>query len=190
MKTLFFTLLLSAPVLLNAQYSKPARIFGKGQVDIQAAVGLFPTYMADRPEAVMPPLQLGLRWMAGRHFSVGIFGSYSTSTSREKVLFDNIRGRWDNTTYFLGLENGFHYTSIDNWDLYGGLCLLYQHALVNSDNPEFEKAMAHAGILHSSGKMALTAFVGSRFALSAHTNVFMELGYGVSLLKVGVGYKL
>ena len=151
---------------------------------------MFPTYLADKPETFMPPLQLGVRWMIAKYLSLGAFGGYSTSTSKEKVLFDSFRGRWNNTTYFLGLENGFHYTRIDNWDVYGGLCLLYQYAQVSSDNSEFEKAMEHAGMQHSSGKMALTAYIGSRFALSGHYTVFAELGYGVSLLKVGVGYKL
>lgn len=190
MKTLFLTLFLAAPFLLNAQYSRPARIFGARQVDMFAAIGIFPTYMADKPEAVMPPLQFGARWMLSGHLSLGAFGGYSTSRSKEKVLFDSVRGRWYNTTFFLGLENGFHYTRIDNWDLYGGFCLLYQYTLVSSDNPEFEKIMGHTGIQARSGKMALTAYIGSRFALSEHSSVFFELGYGISLLKVGVGYML
>lgn len=146
--------------------------------------------MADRPESVMPPLQLGVRWMAAPYLSLGAFAGYSSSRSREKILFDSIRGRWDNSTCFLGLENGFHYTKVDDWDFYGGFTLLYQYTRVSTDNPEFEKAIEHAGIQHSSGKMSMTAFVGSRFALLGHSSIFMELGYGISLLKVGVGYKL
>lgn len=190
MRTSFLFLLWLMPFLLNAQYSKPARIFGAGQVDIQVAAGIFPTYLADRPETTMPPLQLGARWMITRYLSLGAFGGYSASTSREKVVFDSIRGRWNNTTWFFGLQNGFHYTRLDDWDFYGGLSLLYQHVRVNSDNPEFEKAMQHAGIQYSTSRMAMTAHIGSRFALSSHYSVFVELGYGTSLLKAGVGYKL
>ncbi|MCB9276773.1 MAG: hypothetical protein H6564_22255 [Lewinellaceae bacterium] len=190
MRTLALTLLLTVPFFLHAQYSKPARAFGAGQVDLQAAVGLFPTYLADRPESVLPPLQLGVRWLVSKNFSLGAVGGYSTSRSKEMSLFDSIRGRWENTTYFLGLQNGFHYTQIEDWGLYGGFCLLYQYAMVSSNDPDFEKAMRHTGIQESSGKMALTAYIGTRFALSAHASVFTELGYGISLLKVGVGYKL
>jgi hypothetical protein len=190
MKHSILLALLALPLLLSAQYYKPARVFGKGQVDIQAGLGIFPTYLADRPETMMPPLQVGVRYMVAEYVSLGVFGGYSLSQSREKTLLDSIRGRWYNQSSFLGTEFGFHYTKIDNWDLYGGLSLLYQYIRLESDNPEFEKAMQHTGIQMRRGRATMTAFIGSRFALSARCTVFAELGYGVSLLKVGAGFKL
>lgn len=190
MKNFILSFLLISPFLLQAQYSKPTRVFGKGQLDIQAGVGIFPTYIADKPEPVVLPLQLSLRWMATDLLSFNAFAGYSTCRSREEVMFDNTRGRWYNETWFLGVENGFHYTKIDDWDLYGGLSLLYQHVRLETDSPDLIRAMVHSGIQPQRGKMALTAYIGSRFALSARTNIFAELGYGVSLLKVGVGYRV
>ena len=190
MKNLILTLFLISPMLLSAQYSKPTRIFGKGQVDVQAAVGIFPTYIADHPEPIVPPLHLSVRWMVARQVSLSAFTGYSTCRSREELAFDNARGRWYNQTWFLGIENGFHYTKLDNWDLHGGLSLLYQHVQLDTESPELKRAMEHSGIKFQRGKMALTAYVGARFALSPHYTVFTELGYGVSILKVGVGYRL
>jgi hypothetical protein len=179
-----------APGILFSQYTKPTRIFGKGQVDIQASVGIFPTYIADKPQSIIPPLQLSVRWMVARPVSLSVFGGYSYSRSRERLVFDSTRFSLYNQSYFLGLENGFHYTRIDNWDLYGGLCLLYQSIRIEADNPDFTRAMANFGIEARKGKLSLTAVVGSRYALSPHYTVFIELGYGVSLLKAGVGYRL
>jgi opacity protein-like surface antigen len=190
MKHLIILLLLGVPLLLNAQYYKPARLFDRGQMDIQAGLGIFPTYLADRPEIIMPPLQVGARYMVSQYVSLGAFAGYSLSQSREKILHDSIRGRWFNQSYFLGTELGFHYTKIDNWDLYGGLSLLYQYVRLEADNPEFEKAMRQTGIQARRGKATMTAFIGSRFALSDRFTLFAELGYGVSLLKVGIGFKL
>lgn len=190
MKNLIIALLLISPIILHAQYSKPARVFGKGQLDIQAGVGIFPTYIADHPESIVPPLHLSLRWMVAKPISLNLFTGYSTCRSRQELVFDNARGRWYNETWFLGLENGFHYNKIDNWDLYGGLSLLYQHVRLETDSPELKRAMAQTGIRPQRGKMALTAYIGSRFALSARSSIFAELGYGVSLLKVGVGCRL
>lgn len=188
--TIILTLFLASTIALNAQYSKPTRIFGKGQVDLQAAVGLFPTYVADKPESILPPLQVSMRWLVSKQVSLGVFAGYSVSRSKEKLLFDSMRGRWDNQTLFLGIENGFHYTKMDNWDLYSGLTLLYQHLRMETDNPEFKKAMAHSGIREQRGRMSLTAFVGARYALSSHYSVFTELGYSSSILKVGMGYRI
>jgi hypothetical protein len=187
-----FTLLFFAiyPFILNAQYPAPARVFGEGQVDIQVALGIFPTYIADRPESIMPPVHLGVRWLRYKYLSLGAFSGYSQSQSRDMLLLDSIRGSWVNQTWFLGLESGIHYTRLDNWDLYGGLTLLYQHVWLNASSPEFEKALTNVGIKNRQGRATITAFVGSRFALSSRYNVFAELGYGVSLLKVGMGVRL
>ena len=92
MKNLILTLFLISPMLLSAQYSKPTRIFGKGQVDVQAAVGMFPTYIADHPEPIVPPLHLSVRWMVARQVSLSAFTGYSTCRSREELAFDNTRG--------------------------------------------------------------------------------------------------
>lgn len=178
------------PVFLNAQYSAPTRIFGQGQLDVQAGIGLFPTYIADRPEAIVPPVQLGVRWLLTDNWSIGLSGGYSTSRSREKLATDSIRGRWLNETIFFGLENVFHYTKIDNWDLYGGFSFFYQHVWLDADNPEFWKAMLRTGVKESRGRTSLSTFVGARFALSPNYSVFTELGYGISMLKVGAGYRV
>ena len=190
MKTFTIALLCFCPLFLLAQYTQPTRIFEKGQIDLQSAVGIFPTYLADQPESVMPPVHIGLRWMVADPFSVSIFAAYSTSRSREVLSFDSARGRWKNQTLFIGIENGFHYTRIDNWDFYGGFSLLYQHIHVDTDSPKLKRMMPLYGIKARRGKMALTAYIGSRFALSSHYSVFIDLGYGVSLLRVGVGYRL
>ena len=91
--TIILTLFLASTIVMNAQYSKPARIYGKGQVDLQASVGLFPTYIADKPESIVPPHQLGVRWLVSKQVSLGVFAGYSLSRSKEKLLFDSMRGR-------------------------------------------------------------------------------------------------
>jgi hypothetical protein len=190
MKHSILLILLWLPMLLSAQYYQPARQFGKGQMDLQAGVGIFPTYLADRPETMVPPLQVGLRYMVSPYVSLGAFAGYSLSQSREKLLRDSIRGRWYNQSYFLGTELGFHYTKIDNWDIYGGFSLLYQRIQLETDNADFEKAMLQTGLQLHRGRATMTAFIGSRFALSARYTVFAEVGYGVSLLKAGLGCQL
>ena len=190
MKNFFTLLLIILPILLNAQYSEPNRTFAKRQTDIQLAIGLLPTYSADHPETIIPPIQVGTRWLITDNLSLGIFTGYSASESREQTLFDSVKGRWKNQTWFLGIENGFHYTKMDNWDIYGGYSLFYQHIMIDTDDLEFEIAMEQVGVRPQSGKVAFTAFLGTRFAFSPNYTVFAELGYGISLFKLGVGFRL
>ena len=122
--------------------------------------------------------------------SLGLFAAHSAARIKADPAFDSAEGSWHNRTYFLGIENGFHYTKMDNWDLYGGLSLFYQYVRIEATEPGMEKIRLHTGIKPHSGKLAMTAFVGARKALFPRCSLFAELGYGISLLKIGVGYKL
>lgn len=70
MKTLIVILIIINSFSMNAQYSQPMRIFERGQVDIQAAVGPFPAYIAaDKPSSIFPPFHFGIRRMADKHLN-------------------------------------------------------------------------------------------------------------------------
>lgn len=208
MKTSILILLLALPLCLAGQTApknnplpenecdckkkrKPQAFFTEqGQVYILPALGLMPTYWADKAETDMPPIQVGIRWMTTKNFSLGAYAGYSRSWSGERQVCGNIRASWFNRSYFIGIEKGFHYTEAPNWDLYGSMSLLFQFIEVEPGNPEAEKAIADGCFRAPKDKMTMTAHIGARYALSSRYSVFGELGYGVSLLKVGVGYRV
>jgi len=94
----------------NRKRRSPAFFTEQGQVYILAGIGLLPTYVADKPRTDIPPIHLGIRWMATNNFSLGAHAGYSRSWSSERQVCGPIRGSWFNQTYFIGIENGFHYT--------------------------------------------------------------------------------
>ena len=153
MKPTILILFLITPIFLLAQYSKPTRIYEKGQVDLQASVGLFQTYVADKPESILPPVNLAVRWLITDQVSLGLFAAHSASRIKADPTFDSSDGSWHNKTYFVGIENGFHYTKMDNWDIYGGLSLFYQYVKIEASEPGMEKIKMHSGIKSQSGKL-------------------------------------
>lgn len=187
MKYVMILLITTVPFWAKTQSFKAIRIFDKGQWDIQGGVGLFPTYVADRVENIILPASLTARWMTSKNVSLGIFTGYSLSRSRRP---NALCGSWYNHTYFLGLQTGFHYTKIDNWDLFGGFSLAYQHIQLKPASPDGLQIRRLCGIQPQSGKMVLTAFIEIRFAFTPRYTVFANLGYGISILQFGIGYKL
>ena|SRR5579871_4210214 len=91
--------------------------------------------------------------------------------------------KWDYTT--IGVRGAYHFTGldVDNLDLYGGLMLAYE-ALSFSDN---ETGVPYSGSYGS--KVDLGVYVGGRYYFSPHVGAFLELGYSVAILNLGVAVK-
>ena len=64
------------------KHCPPAFFTEQGQVYILAGIGLLPTYIADKPRTDIPPIHLGIRWMATKNFSLGAQGVIGESGGR------------------------------------------------------------------------------------------------------------
>ena len=80
-------------------------------------------------------------------------------------------GYYKGMSYHYGLRGIYHYNFDldDNLDLYGGLMLSYASYASN---------------------IYFSLFVGGRYYFTNNVGVFMELGYGISYLTVGLNFKL
>ncbi len=131
-----------------------------------------------------------MRLMLKDNLSLAAFGGYSLSRSRMQELCDSVSASWLNASWFAGLQVGFHYTRVEDWDIYGGFSLAYQHIKIKVDDPGVIAAMKCRGIKPEQGNPFYTAFIGTRYALTGRISLFAELGYTVSLLQTGIGYSL
>jgi hypothetical protein len=82
----------------------------------------------------------------------------------------------------VGARGAWHYTglAVDRLDLYGGLMLAYDAASYSSNYG--------VGGTYNNG-LSLTVFVGGRYYFANQLGAFLELGYGVADVNVGLSVK-
>lgn len=92
--------------------------------------------------------------------------------------------KWNYTT--VGVRGAYHYngfTNVPKLDVYGGAMLGYNIAKYSSDSGD-------SSLENSYGSgLGLTGFVGGRWFFTESIGAYAELGYGVSVLNVGISFK-
>ena len=187
---LFALCMLSTVTTLQAQNNRPNRIFKKGQVDIQAGIGLAPTFLADGGKQLVPPMSISADMMVSDNFSVGVFSGYTKAQTKEFLVADGINAQWQNSMMEVGIRAAIHYTKMQDWDVYGGFALTYNHSTITAMQAELDKIAHHLGVEPTSSIVFPTAVMGARWAFSPKWTAFGEISYGVSIIKAGVGYRL
>lgn len=110
-------------------------------------------------------------------------GGYVGNTGY-KYTSGNYTYKWNYMV--VGARGAYHYnglTTVPNLDVYGGAMLGYNIVKYSSDGDDM--AMANN---YGSG-MGLSGFLGSRWFFSDKIGTYAELGYGVSVLNVGLTFK-
>ncbi len=165
---------------LNAQIETGNSNFAKGDIDINAGIGLLKTYYSST-STVMPPLSVSAEYGITDKISVGGFLGFSTA--REEWF----GGQVDYTFLILGARGSYHFKIWDKMDTYGGLMLGYNVVSGNyTDNLEgayYDFDVAASG-------MALSGYLGGRYNIKDNLSVYGEIGYGISVLNLGVSLKL
>lgn len=151
--------------------------FAKGQIDVNAGIGLLRTFYSGHSTAV-PPISISADYGITDKISVGGFLGY-TST-KDRYFYDAT----DFVKYsftIIGVRGAYHLNLWDKMDTYGGLMLGYNIASskVTSSSPYWDDySVAASGL-------ALSAYVGGRYHFTEQIGAFAEVGYGISVLNLG-----
>jgi hypothetical protein len=93
--------------------------------------------------------------------------------------------KWNYT--IVGVRGAYHFTglNVDNLDLYAGVMLGY-----NDLSFSYTDNAGYGGPAGSYGSdLGLSVFAGARYYFAGNLAVYGELGYGVSILSIGLAYK-
>lgn len=93
--------------------------------------------------------------------------------------------KWNYT--IIGARGAYHFTGldIDKLDLYAGLMLAYDDLSFSSNY-----ASGYSGPVGSyNSDIGLSVFAGARYYFAGNLAGYAELGYGVSILSIGLAYK-
>lgn len=178
MKKTIFTLM-AVIIAFTAQ----AQQFQIGTTTVNAGIGLGTALggLGKARPAISMSVDHGL-WDIGGPGVISL-GGYIGNTGY-KYTDLGYTAKWNYT--IVGVRGAYHYngfTEIPELDIYGGVMLSYNISKYTSDSSD-----TLLGNSYGSG-LGFTGFVGGRWFFTNSIGAYAELGYGVSILNVGVTYK-
>lgn len=95
--------------------------------------------------------------------------------------------KWNYT--IIGVRSAYHYTGLKNGkiDVYGGVMLSYNNLSYKYSDNITNSSYSSAGSYGSA--MGFSLYAGGCYYFASNLAAFAELGYGVSFLNLGIGYK-
>jgi hypothetical protein len=80
----------------------------KSYVNINAGVGVLPTFLMDGGTAKVLPLALSADYKLRNNFSLGLFAGYSSSISKPKEMLDGSFAQWENNFMIGGVSTAIN----------------------------------------------------------------------------------
>ena len=174
---------LSVSLCLIAAIGVNAQVIEKGNVIVTAGFGFSSYHTGNGFSSSSLPLNAAIEYcivdnMIDGNAAIGV-GGYLGYAADKLNVFPNVVKR--SHTVF-GAKGYFHYQFFENLDTYGGLMLGY-HSLNITTTPS---NYTYHG--NSSGTTA-SLFLGARYFFNDNLGAFIELGYGVTAIELGVALK-
>ncbi len=132
----------------------------------------------------VPPVSLSFEMPIIEVFEGGVIGvgGWLGYTSYK---YDYLGWGYKYSNIIIGAMGAFHYTPLDKLDTYAGFGLGYN--IASSDEFGVNTGWDYS---YSSGGVVYAFMVGARYYFVENFAVFLQAGYGVSYLTIGVSIKL
>lgn len=186
--------------MLNAQSVRKPRpniVYKKGDVILSAGIGVLPGLVPLGKKAITMPFSFRAEYRVSKHISVGAYAGYASVLSKPIIQSDGIFNQYQNNSLKLAARTTI-YKSFDKLNFYGGAMLG-----INRDNItkmetidrwtepiEISGRMKERGDNYSDVTPHLSGFVGISYYVLRNKAIFAEVSSDVSLLNVGVRFKL
>ncbi len=196
MKNLKYILTLALFIFLgqtsvNAQsYSKKYKGFEAGHFEIGAGIGLVPTFTTRYVHTKVPPVNMNISYRVKKHFSLGVNAGFTTTHFySDKPINKVIPREIDSEIFMVGFRAAGHY-NMDDLDFYGGGMIGY--TVANLDTDIDRRLLAENVETEDLGKSQVTysGFMGVKYLMTDNLGFYGEFGFGMSLMNVGLVFKL
>ena len=173
---------------LNAQKKFEQFEYKKGTIEVDAGIGLVPTFTNIDSKSRISPLSLTVSYRIKEHLRLGTYFGFSSTRMSTPIDEKGTTMNVQNDFYLVGLRMSGH-VQRDRMNFYGGAMIGYNFSNVSTDIPEIERVN---NIVLVDGKDLFTysGFIGVKYLATEKMGIFGEIGYGVSLITLGVSYKL
>jgi hypothetical protein len=186
MKKNYLLIVVTCMLVLNANAQNT---FSKGDkvLNIGYGLGSYVNY----GKTTFPPLSVSLEVGVKDNLfdgksSLGLGGYISHSASKNDIFYEGLGSYGYTYSFFnLGARAVLHYQLVNKLDTYAGFMLGYSVASSKyyGDYQTPEAAAKVGGIVYST-------FLGARYYFNNKFAAYAELGYGISVLEVGLSVKL
>ncbi len=170
LKSLFVLIILLGTSNLTAQ-------FKSGEIIAGASMGFVPQTTGT---VTLPPIGIMGEYALTENIIGGIYAGY-TSSENSDAIWDL---RWRDNLIIIGIRGSYNFELTKNFDVYGGL--FYGYTIASSVLLEGEWPLNTNVLGLNIGQTRLAGFVGARYLIDNRFGFFGELGYGISLMNVGV----
>ena len=176
MKKLFASVLMCALFIFS--FSTAQAQYEKGQIDVNLGVGLLPTFFGSGVESTLPPIGLSVDYGVTDNISVGGYAAYASANFGSGFGSD-----WKYNYTIIGVRGAYHFNvNNDRFDPYGGALLGYNIISVDYGDSGITSGGAASAA-------AFSVFLGGRYRFTDNIGAFAELGYGISILQLGLNLK-
>jgi hypothetical protein len=154
--------------------------FAKGDKVLNLGIGFGSSYYTGYYTSLTPSLsasfEVGVKDGILEKGSIGV-GGYMGFASAKYADY------WKTSNFLIGVRGSFHYPLVNKLDTYTGLILGY-----NIYNTKYYDTYYGNESASSSG-VQLAWFAGARYYFTDTFSAMAEIGYGISYLTLGVGFK-
>jgi len=190
---------LSTSLSYGQRYAKNNLEYKPGQVEIKLGIGLLSTFVSVNAASKTPPLSLMVNYRIKKHLNVGAYLGYSSTIYRPRTENEIARSSNEETKpedgdmltnnfYLAGIRLQGHYNQ-GRIDFYGGAMLGYNFSRIKTDieNPVHRPE----GIeIKNASLITYSGFIGLKYITTSKLGFFGEIGYGASIVNLGLCYRL
>ncbi len=177
--------------LMSQAFEEGDNVIGLG-LGIGGHYGAYASYTSQTP-ALGLYYEHGFKQLGPGVLGLGGFLGYKSLSYRSRYAWwgPSFEYDWRWTYLIIGARGAYHYNDwhgLDALDTYGGLMLSY-NSVKWVDNTRYPVGFDPAYRLKGSS-LGLTGFLGARYYFTPNFGAQGEVGYGISILSLGLVYKL
>jgi hypothetical protein len=183
-------LLVSVLLLVAISFTFSQIAYQKGDQVASIMIGLGSTLAVANATSSTPPLTLAFDYGYNENISLG--GLFAYAGSSYEYSYGGYGYKFSYSDIIIAGRGLYHYDLLHNEkiDTYGGLLLGYNIASSSSEYTGNWPAYYGKSEPVSVGGIIFGAFAGARYYFTPNLAAQAEVGYGLSILSIGVAYKL
>ena len=190
-------LLAGLGILLSCSILSAQNIPQQKGLTISAGVGVLPTFLGENAKTAVPPVSLRIGYNFSRRFNLSGYFGFTDVSTKPKLFSDGLASQNRNQFTVTGLRAEIRQEISKKFNLYGGAMLGYSHSKLEETDPFTGQAIVRDPEAPTpydpnapKGQVIYAGFVGAHYFFQKKLGVFAELGYGISIVNLGLTIRL